>query len=310
MNKTMKRTLFFPVLFTFAACVSTLLSCDSAGADQVLTRLEQLEKALAKNPDPALADSLVAVSQEWTALMPDDPTRQADGALRAAKALALTNRAALAQARLKFVLKQYRDTPQAPEAALLLAALYKKELGSPATAFTIYQLFPEAFPGSDQIAEAKSYLPGNVPPLPARIDSMAVRIINSKTGQLDAPIANDYIQTCELSALLLPKAPDAAKMLYKAGDVSRAAGAPDKALGYYEQTYTAFPDDERAPEALFMHAFTLDNDLKRYAEAKVLYEAFLKKYPNDDFADDAQFLLKNLGKSEEEIFKALEEKVQ
>ncbi|MDZ4679015.1 MAG: tetratricopeptide repeat protein [Saprospiraceae bacterium] len=306
----MKHTLFFPALFTFATCLSTLPGCRGTEADQLVGRLEQLEKALAQNPDPALADSLVAVVQEWTALMPDDPARQADGTLRAAQALALTNRAALAQARLKYVLKQYRNTPQAPKAAFLLAALYKKELGSPATAFSIYQLFPEAFPGADQIAEAKSYLPENVPPLPERIDSMAVRIINPKTGQLDARIANDYIQTCELSALLLPKAPDAAKMLYKAGDVSRAAGAQDKALEYYEQTYTSFPDDERASEALFMHAFTLDNDLKRYEEAKVLYEAFLKKYPNDDFADDAQFLLKNLGKSEEDIFKALEGKVK
>jgi len=306
----MKRTIFFPVLFCFAACLSTLTGCGGAEADQLLSQLEQLEKALAQNPDPVLADSLVTVVQEWTALMPDDPNRQADGALRAAKALALTNRAALAQARLKYVLKQYRETSHAPEAALLLASLYKKELGSPATAFAIYQLFPEAFPQSDKITEAKSYLPGNVPPLPERIDSMALRIINPKTGQLDARIANDYIQTCELSALLLPKSADASKMLYKAGEVSRATGAQDKALEYYEQAYTSYPDDERASEALFMHAFTLDNDLKRYDEAKVLYEAFLKKYPNDDFADDAQFLLNNLGKSEEEIFKALEGNVK
>jgi tetratricopeptide (TPR) repeat protein len=308
--KTMKRTLFFPVLFGFAACLSVLPGCSGTETDQLLRQVEQIEKTLAQSPDPVLADSLIAVCQEWMALLPDDPARQADGALRTAKALALTNRATLAQTRLKYLLKEYRDTPQAPEAALLLASLYKKELGSPATAFSIYQLFPEAFPTAAQIAEAKSYLPGNVPPLQQRIDSMAVRVVNPKTGQLDARIANDYIQTCELNALLLPKAPDAAKMLYKAGEVSRAAGAYDKALAYYEQTYTDFPEDERASEALFMHAFTLDNDLKRHEEAKVLYEAFLKQYPNDDFADDAQFLLKNLGKSEEEIFKALEGQVK
>lgn len=307
----MKRTFFIGILFVFAT-LSTLLpgGCGGAATDQLLSQVEQLEKAIAQNPDPLLADSLIAVCQEWMALQPNDPARQADGSLRAAKALVQTGRPALAQDRLKKVLKQYRDTPKAPEAAMLLASLYKKELGSPATAFAIYQLFPAAFPGSPQIAEAKSYLPGNVPPLEQRIDSMAQRIINPQTGQLEARIANDYIQTCELSALLLPKSGNAAKMLYKAGEVSRAAGAHDKALEYYEQAYTSFPNDDRASEALFMHAFTLDNDLKRYDEAKVLYEAFLKKYPKDDFADDAKFLLKNLGKSEEEIFKALEEKNQ
>jgi len=305
-----KRNLFFLAIFPFATCLTMLHSCDSAPADQLLVHLEKLEKALAQNPDPALADSLVAVSQEWMALQPNDPVRQADGALKAANALALTGRATLAQARLKHILKQYRDTPKAPEAALLLASLYKKELGSPAAAFAIYQMFPEAFPASDKMAEAKSYLPGNVPPLAQSLDSMASRIINPQTGQLDPRIANDYVQTCELTALLLPKSADAAKLLYKAGDVSRAAGAYDKALEYFEQTFTAYPDSDRAPEALFMQAFTLDNDLKRYDEAKVLYEAFLTKYPNDDFADDAKFLLENLGKSEEEIFKALEGKVR
>ena len=53
-------------------------------------------------------------------------------------------------------------------------------------------------------------------------------------------------------------------------------------------------------------AFTLDNDLQRHEEAKELYESFLEKYPDDDFADDTQFLLQNLGKTDEEIIQSFE----
>ncbi len=296
---------FFAAVF-IGAFMWTMSACSGTAEDTLLAQIEQMHKALDANPDPALADSLVAKCQEWMALKPEDTGRQATGLLKSAEALALTGRSAFAQYRLKQILRQHRDASEAPAAALLLASLYKKELASPATAFSIYQLFPEAFPGSDKIDEAKSWLPASVPPLAERIDSMATRIVNFKTGQLDARIAKDYIETCEISALLMPASADAAKMLYKAGEVSRAISANDKALEYYEQVYTNYPNDKYASEALFMHAFTLDNDLKRYDEAKVLYETFLKKYPKDDFTDDAQFLLKNLGKSEEEIFQSLE----
>ena len=52
---------------------------------------------------------------------------------------------------------------------------------------------------------------------------------------------------------------------------------------------------------MFLKAFTYDNDLKKVEEARVLYNEFLKKYPNDEFADDTKFLLENLGKDDEEI---------
>mgnify|MGYP003453067237 FL=1 len=38
------------------------------------------------------------------------------------------------------------------------------------------------------------------------------------------------------------------------------------------------------------------------------YKDYLAKYPNDEFSESAKFLLDNLGKSEEELKKMLEEK--
>jgi len=47
-------------------------------------------------------------------------------------------------------------------------------------------------------------------------------------------------------------------------------------------------------------------DFKNNGKAKELYELFLEKYPEHDFADDAQFSLQYLGKSPEELMMEFE----
>ena len=100
------------------------------------------------------------------------------------------------------------------------------------------------------------------------------------------------------------------KYLSKAGETARLLRQFDKALEIFGKIEKNYPNSREAAAAMFMKAFTLDNDLKKLEEAKLAYEAFLQKYPNDEFADDAQFLLKNLGKSPEEIIKVFEKNVQ
>ena len=100
------------------------------------------------------------------------------------------------------------------------------------------------------------------------------------------------------------------KYLSKAGETARLLRQFDKAFEIFDKIEKNYPQSKAAASAMFMKAFTLDNDLKKYDEAKLAYEAFLKKFPNDEFADDAQFLLKNLGKSPEEIIKGFEQKGQ
>ena len=97
-----------------------------------------------------------------------------------------------------------------------------------------------------------------------------------------------------------------AAYLAKAAELARLNQDFDQAIAIYEEIMNNYPEAQQASKALFMKGFTLDNDLKKTAEAKVVYEAFLQQYPNDDFADDTAFLLKNLGKSEEEIIQQFE----
>ena len=94
--------------------------------------------------------------------------------------------------------------------------------------------------------------------------------------------------------------------LLRAGEMAALINQYGKALGYYEQILNEYPNSGKVATALFMKGYTLDDKLKKLDEAKVIYEEFLQKYPEDEFADDTKFLLDNLGKSEEEIIKQFE----
>lgn len=127
------------------------------------------------------------------------------------------------------------------------------------------------------------------------------------THKVNFQAANDYIRICELFALLQPKNEQSPEYLHKAGETARAVRAFAKAVAIYDKIYTEYPTYEKSAQALFLKAFTYDNDLGDKATAKQLYEEFLQKFPNDDFADDTQFLLDNLGKDDEEIIKSFGE---
>ena len=93
--------------------------------------------------------------------------------------------------------------------------------------------------------------------------------------------------------------------LWKAGETARAAREFDTAEAIFMDLYAQNESPDLATKALFLHAFMCDEDLKQYDKAKMLYQRFLEKYPDSDFSDDAQFLLENLGKSDEEMLQLL-----
>ncbi len=126
-------------------------------------------------------------------------------------------------------------------------------------------------------------------------------VFDEKTNRVDAQAANDFMEIAEAYAQLRPQDTLTPDLLFQAADVAGAVRDYERSLAYFEQINTAYPDYSRASQALFMRAFVLDSELKRYPEAKALYEAFLQKYPNDELAPSAKFSLQNLGKSEEEI---------
>ncbi len=141
-----------------------------------------------------------------------------------------------------------------------------------------------------------------------RLLALRMQIFNDSTGVANYEAATEFINLSERYAALLPEEKETPNWLFQAGELAGSLHQYGKTLALYKKINEEFPAYEKSSQVLFMRAFTLDSELKRLEEAKVLYEDFIKKYPKDDFADDAQFLLDNLGKSEEELIRNFQKK--
>lgn len=140
-----------------------------------------------------------------------------------------------------------------------------------------------------------------------KIDETRNQIYNEKNNKFDSNKAMEYIQFCQSYAKVAPEDPNAAKYLFQAAETARSIKKYDQALKIYDNIYANFSSYPKAPQAMFLKAFTLDSEMQNYDEARKLYQEFMTKHPQDEFADDTKFLLENLGKSDEEIIKQFEE---
>jgi len=95
----------------------------------------------------------------------------------------------------------------------------------------------------------------------------------------------------------------AAEYLFKASDIAMNLNRPQQTVEIFNTLIENYPDFNKIPTCYFLRAFVYDDQLKDYKAAEKYYREFIKKYPNSDFADDAEMLLKNLGKTPEELIK-------
>ncbi len=102
--------------------------------------------------------------------------------------------------------------------------------------------------------------------------------------------------------------PDAPDCLYSAADLSLNINKSKESLDLYNRIIYQYPDYKKAPECLFLEGYIYENYFQQFGKAKEIYESFLAKYPNHDFADDARISIENMGKSPEELIKSFEEK--
>ncbi len=103
-------------------------------------------------------------------------------------------------------------------------------------------------------------------------------------------------------------APDAPDYLYKAADLSLNINEGRQSLELYNRIIYQYPQYQKVPECLFLMGYIHENYFQELGKAKAIYEQFLARYPDHDFADDAQISIENLGKSPEELIRIFEEK--
>lgn len=278
----------------------------ACGSDQN-SEIAKLEAKVEENPTAQDADALIGLYRDYIANHPDDYEQNSRYLYRASGLFYRLNRFNEASDLLKEAIKDFYPSSQTANNAYFMATIQEEKLNNRVLATSIYQCLQKAFPAFEKAAEVNQKIPADTPDFQSRVDTLAKNIFDINSGRVNRRTANNFVQSCDLYSLILPEDPQSPVLLHKAGEAARATRAFNAALDIYDRLYKRYPDFEKAPQALFLMAFTLDNDLKKHDEARELYEAFLQKYPNDDFADDTQFLLQNLGKSDEEIIQSFEQ---
>lgn len=141
-----------------------------------------------------------------------------------------------------------------------------------------------------------------------KIIDLETAVYSDTTGIIDKSKVADLIGLYVDFADKYPGDVKTPGYLYSAANVSMNLMDSQNAISLFDRLMTAYPDYEKASECLFMKGFIYDNNLQDYEMAKKIYLEFLEKYPDDEFADDAQASIDNLGKSLEEIIQEFEKK--
>ncbi len=134
---------------------------------------------------------------------------------------------------------------------------------------------------------------------------IGLNMFNDSTFRLDQASARLYVELCQDLVMANPGLNNPEKYIYHAAETAGTLRDVHKAIDLYDWIIEQYPTSKWAATSLFLKGFTLDRDLQQFDEAKIYYEAFLEQYPNSEFAESAQFLLDNLGQSEEELIKML-----
>ena len=88
---------------------------------------------------------------------------------------------------------------------------------------------------------------------------------------------------------------------HRAAQVAANIHRPDLAVVYLDTIIGQYADYKQLAECYFYKGFVLENVAQDYDNAKIAYQAFVDKYPNDPLAKDAKVLIENLGLSPEEL---------
>ncbi len=293
--------MYIKYLSPFCLFLVLILACQPDGAG---TKLANLEQAVAEKPTAEAIQQLLGLYQSELQSTEKDAASKAQTIGKLAQLQLKNNQVPEAIQTLKTGIGDYYAAPATANNLWSLGQIFSDRLKSSSVASTVNKLYVQLFPTGAHAQAAKQAMAQDATTISAHLDSLGSKMYNEQTHRLDTKAAGDFIESCELFALLQPEDPKSPDYLHKAGETARAIRAFPRAIGIYDRIYAKYPKFEKAPQALFLKAFTYDNDLKDYAKARALYTEFLEKFPNDDFADDTQFLLKNLGKSDEEIIQS------
>ena len=295
-SKVLLSVLFLGLFIGFQSCKENL--------PNDLEKVNEQEKAYKANPTKETSAGYIAAVTLYNSLHPKTDITKA--MLENAHSIALKeNQTVVAAGINNELIKQFPKDPKTVDRLIDLANSMDK-IGKKNASISLKYFLTKSFP---QItAEKGIIIPDGLPEnATLYLQQKAEKIFdNADVGGLNRNLSFDYVDACEAYVMVNPDDAEASRYLFNAAEISKTVGTFKKSLSLYDWVINNYPKSEQAPTAQFLKAFILEDNIKNIPAAKENYEKFIKNYPKHHFADDAQFSLDNLGKTNEEIQAELE----
>lgn len=295
--------LFSILMIGFVSCKSDKQSTSIAD-DAVIT----METQLKATPNLENANKLIS---ELSKAMNKKHENPADLKNIMDRGIELTNEYNLPARSIPFLLnylKEYPNDPSTKDKMYELAVLMNS-IKKPHAANILYKSFATRYPDDARSNDVVTKLTEPIDDVNAYVIKQGEKIFeNPDQYGLNKLNAQHYVDVCEAYALGNPDSETAPVNLYKAAEIARSLRTFPKTLSLYDWISEKYPNFDKAPTTLFLKGFIIENELKNAELAKSIYTEFLEKYPDNDLADDVKFLVENIGKSNEEILKIIEDK--
>jgi hypothetical protein len=126
----------------------------------------------------------------------------------------------------------------------------------------------------------------------------------------DSAFSNELMMSLKTSyidfALAYPDDEQTPGFLFKAAQRAVVLQQANESVDLLLQLINKYPANEFAEDATFLLAFTYENNLNDLTNARKYYEQFLKNFPKGELAEEARLSIANLGKTTEEFFNEIE----
>jgi len=77
-------------------------------------------------------------------------------------------------------------------------------------------------------------------------------------------------------------------------EMAQEEETPYARIQYYRNIVNQYPDHQYAPQALFMIGFVYAEELQDLVQARRTFDELIKKYPDADVVESAQWMISNL----------------
>ena len=293
-------------IYILLILLSAVFACKGGKSPEEKTVNAQM-KIYENNPTDSTAQSLVQALSKYLEVHGLKDSTSARYLLKAGRVSSAHNQWSQALGFYKLYMIHYPNRPDQAD-RLIEVITIMDTLQKPQLSQVLYRSFTERFNNDSRAAAYQSKLLKKEVSVDSLLKEIGLKMFNDSIYRLDENIARLYVDACEAAVMAQPDLPNAPEYLHRAAETARTLRDIPKAITLYDWIIEHYPNHPRGATSLFLKAFTFDNDLKDFENARIYYEEFLKKYPNNEFVESANFLLENLGKSEEELKEILEKK--